>query len=97
MPRRHAKGADRDCIPGEVASHLEHARAGLAYLRDASIAARLQLDSGRVVLAGHSLGGWAPAEITPRHPALLGVVLISAADMAPWAASPSVLFSADRV
>jgi uncharacterized protein len=61
---------------------LEDARAVLAYLRDPAVAARLQLDPRRMVLAGHSMGGWVAAEVGARDPGLSGVVLISAADMA---------------
>ena len=62
--------------------NLEDARAVLAYVRDPAEAARLQVDTRRLVLAGHSMGGWVTALIAARDPGLLGVALISAADMA---------------
>jgi pimeloyl-ACP methyl ester carboxylesterase len=60
---------------------LEDARAVLAYVRDPAVAARLQIDPHRLVLAGHSMGGWASAVVGAADPDLAGVVLISAADM----------------
>ncbi len=62
--------------------NLEDALAVLAYVRDPAEAARLQVDPHRLVLAGHSMGGWVTALTATRDPGLLGVALISAADMA---------------
>ena len=62
--------------------NLEDARAVLAYVREPAVAARLQVDPRRIVMAGHSMGGWVTALTAARDPGLLGVALISAADMA---------------
>jgi pimeloyl-ACP methyl ester carboxylesterase len=63
------------------AGNLEDARAVLTYLRDPANAARLNVDPVRIVIAGHSMGGWATALVAARDPALAGAILISAANM----------------
>ena len=69
--------------PGEFrfASTLEDAEAVLAFARDTTNARLLGIDTRRMVIAGHSLGGWVTALTAAHHPELLGAVLISAADM----------------
>lgn len=69
--------------PGDFrfAHVLEDADAVLAYLHDSATVHRLHIDTTRIVLAGHSMGGWATALTAAHHPELFGVVLISAADM----------------
>lgn len=63
------------------AQNLENARAVLAYLREPANAARLGIDTKRIVLAGHSMGGWVTARTAAEDHGLLGAVLFSAADM----------------
>jgi pimeloyl-ACP methyl ester carboxylesterase len=69
--------------PGEFrfGGNLEDANAVLAFVRDAANARRLGIDPQRVVVAGHSMGGWVTAFTAAHHPELLGAVLISSADM----------------
>lgn len=57
----------------------EDAAAVLAQVR--ARATELRVDPRRIVLAGHSMGGWATALTAARDPALAGAVLISAGDM----------------
>lgn len=59
----------------------QDAAAVLAYLRDPAVAAKLGIDPARLVLAGHSMGGWATALTAGQDPALAGAILISAANM----------------
>lgn len=68
--------------PGEFrfGGNLEDAEAVLAFVRDSTNARRLGIDTRRVVIAGHSMGGWVTALTASHHPELLGAVLISAAD-----------------
>jgi pimeloyl-ACP methyl ester carboxylesterase len=63
------------------AGNLEDARAVLAYLRDPANAMHLAIDPHRIVLAGHSMGGWVTAMAAERDPDLAGAILISAANM----------------
>ncbi|MEQ1782645.1 MAG: alpha/beta fold hydrolase, partial [Hyphomonadaceae bacterium] len=53
----------------------------IAYLRKPEVAAKLRIDPARIALAGHSMGGWATAQAASKDPALIGAILISAADM----------------
>lgn len=64
-------------FPGNIAD----AQAVLAYLRAPATAARLGVDTKRLVLAGHSMGGWVTALAASKDKALAGAILISAADM----------------
>ena len=57
------------------------AGAVLAYLRTAAAAKALGIDTARIVMAGHSMGGWATAMTVARDKDLAGAILISAANM----------------
>ena len=61
--------------------NIEDAKAVLAFVRDPANARTLQADANRLVIAGHSMGGWITAMTAAQDPGLRGVVLISAADM----------------
>lgn len=63
------------------AQNLEDAGAVLAYLRAPENAAKLQIDTKKIVLAGHSMGGWVTVMTAAHDHALAGAILISAADM----------------
>ena len=67
---------------------LEDAAAVLAYLRDTANARTLGVDTNRVVVGGHSMGGWAAAMTASRDSRLRGAVLISTADMGLVGAMP---------
>jgi pimeloyl-ACP methyl ester carboxylesterase len=69
--------------PGKFsfAGNLDDAKAVLAYLRDAPIAVKLRADPKRIVVAGHSMGGWVAAMTGEHDPGLAGTILISAANM----------------
>jgi pimeloyl-ACP methyl ester carboxylesterase len=63
------------------AQNPEDAAAVLEYLRAPFNAAALGIDTRRIVLAGHSMGGWVTAMTASKDSGLFGAVLISAADM----------------
>ena len=69
--------------PGEFhfGQNLEDAAAALAYLRTPEAVRTLSVDPKRIVVAGHSMGGWVAAHTFAHDPALLGAALISAGDM----------------
>jgi uncharacterized protein len=64
---------------------IEDTTAAIAYLRDPANAARLRTDSKRIVLVGHSMGGFMAAYAGSHDPAILGTGLISAANFHDWA------------
>ncbi len=64
------------------AGNLEDADAVLAHLRTPAVADSLGIDTTRIVIAGHSMGGWVVVNTASHDRALAGAVLISAADMA---------------
>jgi acetyl esterase/lipase len=70
---------------------LEDVAAVLAFLRVPANAASLGVDTHRIVLAGHSMGGWAAALTGSKDVGLAGVILISAADMGRMAGSEKKL------
>jgi pimeloyl-ACP methyl ester carboxylesterase len=60
---------------------LEDADAAFAYANDPKTAERFAIDRNRIVVAGHSMGGFASASVARKQPKLFGVVLIDAWDM----------------
>ena len=60
---------------------LEDAAAVLAFLRDTANVRALAIDTSRMVVAGHSMGGWVAAFTAGRDSRLRGAVLISTADI----------------
>ncbi len=64
------------------AQNLEDAKAVLSYLREPANAAKLNLDTKRIAIIGHSMGGWVTAHTAGSdRGGLIGAVLISAGDM----------------
>lgn len=63
------------------AQNPEDARAVLAYLRDPAVAERLGVDTAKLALMGHSMGGWVTAMVAGQDDGLLGAGLISAGNM----------------
>lgn len=59
----------------------QDAEAILTYLRSQAVASDLGIDVKRIVVVGHSMGGWVAVETAAQDHRLAGVALISAADM----------------
>ncbi len=76
--------------PGEFrfGNNLEDAKAVLAFLRDPANARTLGIDTTRLVIAGHSMGGWVTALTAAHDRGLRGAILISMADMSRLGAAP---------
>lgn len=70
------------------AGSLEDARAALAYLRAPANAAALRVDPSRIVIGGHSMGGWVTAMVAARDADLAGAILISAPNMGEFGRIP---------
>jgi len=68
--------------------NLDDARAVLAFVRDPAHAEALKADPKKIVLMGHSMGGWVTSQVAAADPGLAGAVLISAADMGRMGAMP---------
>ncbi|MGA9799018.1 MAG: alpha/beta hydrolase [Terriglobales bacterium] len=75
--------------------NLEDADAVLAYLRDPANAVRLGIDTKRIAMAGHSMGGWVVAQTAAHDHALIGAILISAGDMGRLGEEPREKLVAD--
>jgi pimeloyl-ACP methyl ester carboxylesterase len=63
------------------AQNPEDARAVLAMLRQPDVAAKLGIDTSRLVVIGHSMGGWVTAMTAAQDGGLAGAVMISAGNM----------------
>jgi len=70
--------------PGDFsfAHSIEDVASAIAYLRQPENAKRLRLDPSRIVLVGHSMGGFMAVQAAAADPAIKGVGMISAADLA---------------
>jgi pimeloyl-ACP methyl ester carboxylesterase len=66
--------------------NLADAKATLSYVR--ANAGKLQVDTRKMVVIGHSMGGWVTAMTGGSDPELAGAVLISAADLGSLAVAP---------
>jgi acetyl esterase/lipase len=80
----HYRGAWGSPGSFSFAHALEDSDAALAFLK--ANAAKFNLNTGRIFVAGHSMGGWMAISAAAHDPAVAGVVLISAADMGPMGA-----------
>jgi pimeloyl-ACP methyl ester carboxylesterase len=60
---------------------IEDTAAALAYLRQPDVAKTLRLDPTRIVLIGHSMGGFMTVQSAAADPAIKAFATISAADM----------------
>ena len=65
----------------QFSQNPEDAAAVLAYIRNPANAKALGIDPSRIVLAGHSMGGWVAAKTAARDTQLAGTILISAANL----------------
>lgn len=64
---------------------MEDSAAAVAFLREPANAARLHVDSKRIVLIGHSMGGYMAAHTGAHDPGILAIGLISAVNLHDWA------------
>ena len=55
--------------------------AAIAYLRQPEMTKLLRLDGSRIVLIGHSMGGFMAVQGAAADPGVVGIGLISAADL----------------
>ena len=69
--------------------NLEDADAVLAYVEDPANAKALGVDPKKVVIIGHSMGGWVAVTTAAHHPELAGLATFSPADMSRLAQAPA--------
>lgn len=76
--------------PGDYrfAQNLEDASAVLTFARDPANAAKLRIDPKRLVVMGHSMGGWVTALTAAKDKDILGAAMISAANLGAFAKAP---------
>jgi acetyl esterase/lipase len=79
----HYRGAWGSPGKFSFAHALEDSDAALVFLR--TNAGKFHVDSKRIFVAGHSMGGWMAASATAHDGGVAGMILISAANMAPSA------------
>ncbi len=65
---------------------IEDTHAAVEFLRSPENAKRFRVDANRIVLVGHSMGGFIVASATAQDPKIYGVALISAANLGPASA-----------
>ncbi|CAN5263184.1 hypothetical protein BH10PSE15_BH10PSE15_07700 [soil metagenome] len=78
---------------------IEDTDAVLDWLKQPAQAVKYGIDPAHLVLGGHSLGGWATAQVAAHRTDLKGAILISAADMGRLADAPReqrIAFLADN-
>jgi len=65
---------------------LEDAKASIDFLRDSTNAKKFRVDSARIVLLGHSMGGFVAAYVTAQEANVFAVALISPGNLGPGSA-----------
>ena len=83
----HYRGAWGSAGAFSFSNSLEDTQAAVAFLRNPENATRYRVDPSRIVLAGHSMGGFFAEKTAALDPAIAGVVLFSAWDIGASAAS----------
>ncbi|HEY2662233.1 MAG TPA: alpha/beta fold hydrolase [Caulobacteraceae bacterium] len=71
--------------------NLEDAEATLTYVRDPQNAKALGVDVKRLVVIGHSMGGWVAINTAAHDTGLIGLVSISAGDMSRIGLAPEAI------
>ena len=69
---------------------IEDTQAAIAYLRKPATVSRLHIDPKRVVLIGHSMGGFMAAYAGAHDPTIAATGLISAANFKDWAEGSAI-------
>lgn len=92
----HYRGAWGSGGAFSITHAMEDVKAVLAFLNEPAVATRYGVDRGRIVLAGHSMGGFAAASAARENPIVAGLVLIDATDFGPRARRTAPLDAAAR-
>jgi uncharacterized protein len=88
----HYRGAWGSAGTYSIAHCVEDSLAAISYLRDPKVIAKYNLEPGRIVVAGHSMGGFLAAKAGAADSGFMGVAIIAGWDigrdgpiMAKWA------------
>jgi len=77
----HYRGAFGSAGQFSLAHCIEDSQAAVAYLRDPQVIRKYALEPGRIVVIGHSLGGFLAARLGAQDPSLMGIGLLAAWDV----------------
>ena len=61
-----------------IANAVEDVAAAMAYVHQPEVAAKYRVDTGRIVLGGHSMGGFAAAQYAATHDDIAALLLLDA-------------------
>ena len=74
----HYRGSWGSAGTFSFANAIEDTQAAIQFLRDAENVKKYRIDPKKIVLIGHSMGGFMAACVTARDPEIAGLVMISA-------------------
>ena len=77
----HYRGSWGSAGAFSLAHCVEDVEAATAFLRDPATVAKFSLEPGKVVVMGHSLGGFLAADLGARDQTLIGIALFAAWDV----------------
>ena len=77
----HYRGSWGSAGQYSLAHSIEDSEAAVAFLREPKIIQKYGLQSGRIVIMGHSMGGFLSAKLGARDPSLMGIGLLAAWDV----------------
>ena len=84
----HYRGSWGSAGTFSFSNAIEDTQAAVQFLREPANAQNYRTDASKIVVVGHSMGGFLGSYATAHDPAILGVAMISAWNLGPAAARP---------
>jgi pimeloyl-ACP methyl ester carboxylesterase len=84
----HYRGSWGSAGTFSFSNAIEDTQAAVQFLREPANAQNYRTDASKIVIVGHSMGGFLGSYATAHDPAILGVAMISAWNLGPAAARP---------
>lgn len=84
----HYRGSWGSAGSFSFSNAIEDTQAAVQFLRDPENVRKYRTDATRIVIVGHSMGGFLACYATAHDPAILGVAMISGWNLGPAAARP---------
>lgn len=81
----HYRGTWGSPGPFTLAGGIDDSLAAFAFLRDPAVVARFHIDPNRLIVLGHSYGGFTATRVAESHPDIAALILV-----APWNPSQAV-------